>query len=278
MTRKKRIFNNIFNAAIFIILEVAVVNMLTGQNGMQRFFLAKFAHSFTARVWGMTEEVKEFFNLKNRNKMLAEENFKLRSLLQSYLSDKADSLLHLPVSNNVFLKNNEYENIPGTIIKASFHTQHNYIILGQGYRDGVKPGSGIIVEDGVIGIIDAVSEHYAYAIPFMNKKFSLSARLGRSGAIGPMVWDGINPDGAILKEIPLQNKFSPGDTVFTSGYSTIFPPDIPVGTVGDSKIVNGATREIKIKLFRSMNNVRYVTIIYNSHKKEIEELENGIMQ
>ena len=134
--------------------------------------------------------------------------------------------------------------------------------------------AGIITADGVVGIIDAVSRHYSYAISFLNSELSISARIGNDGAAGPMVWDGKHIDGALLREIPLQYKFDEGDTVYTSGYSSIFPPDIPLGVTGDTRIVNGATYEVKIKLFQDFSALRYVTIVTNSDIQEIEDLEN----
>jgi rod shape-determining protein MreC len=77
----------------------------------------------------------------------------------------------------------------------------------------------------------------------------------------------------LLKEIPLQCKFHPGDTIYTSGYSSIFPADIPLGVTGESRIVNGATNEIKIKLFQDFSTLRYVTVVTNVGAKEMEYLE-----
>ena len=169
---------------------------------------------------------------------------------------------------------NGFNYIPATIIKSSSNTQHNYLIIDKGSEDGVVRNSGVITTDGVIGIVDAVSPHYSYAISFLNTELFISARLGESGAVGPLAWDGTSSDGAILKEIPLQFKFEPGDTVYTSGYSSIFPPDIPIGVAGESKIINGATNEIKVRLFQNHKALKYVTIVGNARAEEIEAIEN----
>ena len=105
---------------------------------------------------------------------------------------------------------------------------------------------------------------------------NISARLGKEGAVGPMTWDGFSSSRAILSEIPHHVNFEKGDTVFTSGYSSIFPPDIPLGTAGEAKIVNGATYDIEINLFEDFGALRYVTIVENIGKEEIEELEGGL--
>ncbi len=68
-------------------------------------------------------------------------------------------------------------------------------------------------------------------------------------------------------------EFQPGDTVFTSGFSSIFPPDVPLGTTGESRIVNGATYEIEISLFEDFGSLRYVTIVENLGRREIRDLE-----
>ena len=65
-----------------------------------------------------------------------------------------------------------------------------------------------------------------------------------------------------------------GDTIFTSGFSSIFPPDIPLGIAGESKIVNGSTSEIKVRLFEDFSALRYVTIVENLGKAEIKQLEH----
>ena len=107
----------------------------------------------------------------------------------------------------------------------------------------------------------------------MNTGMSVSARIGSSGAVGPMTWDGISTNRAILKEIPLQNKFAPGDTVWTSGYSSIFPADIPLGVAGSSRIVNGAVNEIEVILFQDFASLRYVTVVQTADEQEMLFLE-----
>ena len=166
-------------------------------------------------------------------------------------------------------------------MKLSRNKQHNYFILNKGSEDGISAQSGVITGNGIVGIIDAVDKHYSYGLSFMNSGVSISARLGNEGAIGPLVWDGISSDGAILKEIPLQYKFAPGDTVWTSGFSSIFPADIPLGVAGESRIVNGAVNEIKVKLFQSFSALRFVTIAVNNGRDEIlflESLEEGVVK
>lgn len=270
MPKERSIVQRIFIAVVFILLEVAALLMLSHNNQLQRLWIARISHGFMARTWGTTQAISDYFSLKGQNDRLALENDSLQRIVRSYelAAKEAD-----PASRPVMMDNG-FNYIPATIIKSSSNTQHNYLIIDKGSEDGVVRNSGIITSNGVIGIVDAVSPHYSYAISFLNTELFISARLGESGAIGPLAWDGTGSDGAILKEIPLQFKFEPGDTVYTSGYSSIFPPDIPIGVAGESKIINGATNEIKVRLFQNHKALKYVTVVGNTRAEEIEAIEN----
>lgn len=270
MPKERSIVQRIFIAVVFILLEVAALLMLSHNNQLQRLWIARISHGFMARTWGTTQAISDYFSLKGQNDRLALENDSLQRIVRSYelAAKEAD-----PASRPV-LMDNGFNYIPATIIKSSSNTQHNYLIIDKGSEDGVARNSGVITSDGVIGIVDAVSPHYSYAISFLNTELFISARLGESGAVGPLAWDGTSSDGAILKEIPLQFKFEPGDTVYTSGYSSIFPPDIPIGVAGESKIINGATNEIKVRLFQNHKALKYVTVVGNVRAEEIEAIEN----
>ena len=143
--------------------------------------------------------------------------------------------------------------------------------MDKGFEDGVQEKSGVVTHNGVIGIVDAVSAHHAFAFSFQNNDISISARLGQEGGSGLLVWDGTSPDKGILKEIPLQYKYQPGDTVFTSGHSLMFPPDIPLGIAGGSRVINGATNEIDVQLFQDFSAIRYVMVLHNNSFDEIEQ-------
>lgn len=269
MPKERSVVRNILTVAVFIILEIASVLMLSRNNQIQRLWIARISHGFMAKTWGASQSVSNYFSLKRQNDELALENDRLQKLVRGYelAAREAD-----PASKPV-LADNGFNYIPATIIKSSTNTQHNYLIIDKGSEDGVTRNSGIITDKGVIGIVDAVSSHYSYAISLLNTELFISARLGNSGAVGPLAWDGTGSDRAILKEIPLQFKFAPGDTVYTSGYSTIFPPDIPIGVAGESKIINGATNEIKVDLFQNHKALKYVTIVSNTRAAEIEAIE-----
>ncbi|MDE6872280.1 MAG: rod shape-determining protein MreC [Bacteroidales bacterium] len=270
MSRKGNILYYITIAAIFIIMEVAALGMLKHNGPLQDTWLSKGIHGFMSAVWGGTESISGYFHLRTANRELSEENEMLIRQLRKYeymygAISGTDSLTAYCVGNYMY--------IPATITKVSKSNQHNYLIINKGSSDGIKAHSGIVGRNGVIGIVDAVSAHYSYARAFTNSDMVVSTRIGRDGAVGALRWNGRDSRGAILSEIPQHIAVSQGDTVYTSGYSAIFPPDIPIGTIEKWKTINGATYEMDIRMFTDFSKIRYVTVTANLDKEELKNLE-----
>ena len=270
--RKGGIIRLLINAAIFIILEIAALNMLRSNGELQDIWISKGAHAFMGTIWGGTQQVADYFSLTKANDRLAQENFELRVRIAQFEQSEADARETSYSAAKDIAGNYRYT--PAEIIKISTGGGHNYFIIDKGSDDGIVEGSGVITGKGAVGIIDAVSRHFSYARSFQNFDMSISARLGKEGSAGPMSWSGKGGSKALLKEIPHHVEFSPGDTVYTSGYSSIFPPDIPLGAAGEAKIVNGATYEIDVTLFEDFGALRYVTVVENTGQNEINSLEN----
>ena len=274
MQRRRTITGTLINTAVFILLEIAALGMLRHGVSLQDLFISRAAHGFLGYFWGVSESISDYASLRTENRHLAEEILRLTETI-TRLEEEAAAAAACDSADYTTAWRGKYEFIPAEVIKNSVNKQHNYLIIGKGSDDGVRPQTGIITSRGVIGIVDAVSRHYSYAISFLNSDSSISARIGKDGAAGPMAWDGKGSGNALLREIPLQVKFEEGDTVYTSGFSTIFPPDIPIGRITGSRIVNGATFEIKVSLFQDFSSVRHVCLVRNRDLDEIMSLEKG---
>ena len=245
--------------------------MLSNNGILQQTWFARAGQGFMGWVWGTSQKITDYFSLAEKNEALAKENQELYLRLLGQEKDAVqDSLLALmPINDTI----DGYYYIPSNIRKISNNSLHNYIILDKGSNQGVEVGFGVITRNGAIGIIDAVSENYSYARSFKNHKMNLSTRLGREGSVGTMKWDGTSRNKAILSEIPHHIQNIIGDTVYTSGYSAIFPSGIPLGTADKTKIVNGSTYEIEVTLFEDFNSIRYAFIVGNIGNDEISNLE-----
>lgn len=271
MPRDRKTFYYLIVAATFIIMEIAAIGMLKRSSSLQDVWINRFSHRILALTWGSGEKIRGYFNLQKQNEELCEENRMLLEQLQEMRS------LNDLVRSESVLKDGKLSGMfrysTATIVKISRNTQHNYIILDKGSEDGVVKNSGIITGHGVVGVVYAVDRHYSYGLTLMNPKVSVSARIGRTGIVAPMSWDGVSSNKAMVRDVPLHYEVSPGDTVWTSGFSTIFPPDIPIGTTGKTHLDNGACTIIEVELFQDFSALRHVILVENPERGEIQKLE-----
>ncbi len=262
-------YGPVISAAVFAILEIAAIFMLSRSTSLQDIWIHRAAHRVHASFWGGGERIRSYFNLEKQNRELAAENVQLsalvRDLSQKDLARSQGLLFDSRVGN--------YRYIPATIVKASRNSQHNYIILNKGYEDGVKPQTGIITANGVVGTVSIVDKNFSYGVTLMNNRMSVASRIGRTGPVAPLEWDGRSSNGALLRNLPLHYDIAPGDTVWTSGYSEVFPPDIPIGITGKVRLIDGSVNDVTVKLFQDFSALRYVIITENLDRQQIGELE-----
>ena len=269
MRKRTTWLSSLANVVIFIVLEMAAFQLISYQSPLQHTWAARGAHLFMAKVWGGADNIGYYFSLRSANEKLAKDNF---TLTQELLKAR-EALRRVHVDTTALRPMPGFTAIAAEVVKMSRHGQHNYLILNKGFEDGIQEKSGIITRSGVVGIVDAVSAHHCYALSFQNSDISISGRFGEDGATGLLVWDGKSSHGAILQEVPLQYKYAVGDTVYTSGHSLMFPPDIPLGVAGDARVINGATNEIKVDLFQDFTAIRYVTVVHNTAFDEVEDFD-----
>ena len=136
-----------------------------------------------------------------------------------------DSLLERHERDSIF---SNYNFIVAQVINNSVSNSHNYITLNKGSRDGLHSEMGVVDQNGIVGIVNAVSDNFAVVISLLNPKLRLSCKVKGSSYFGSLVWDGKDARYAVLEEMPRHVKFAKGDTIITSGYSAVFPEGIMV--------------------------------------------------
>jgi rod shape-determining protein MreC len=270
MPQGQKTSSYLVNAAIFILLEVAALAMLHATSTLQDIWLNRASHRTVAFLWGHGESLRSHFQLERLNQELQAENARLQEQLRVYerLEVEQEELERVAARESA-----AYRYIPATVVKMSRNRSHNYIILNKGSDDGIRPQSGIISDKGVVGIVEAVDRHYSYGRTLMDLQMSVGARVGRTEIVSPLSWDGFRSDGAVIRNLPPHYNVTPGDTVRTSGYSSIFPPDVPIGITGESRLVEGSTRQVAVTLFQDFSTVRYVTVVENLERSAIMALE-----
>ncbi len=265
---------------LFIAIEAACIAMAANNGVVQQYKIVGKLREIQAVFWNAGSNIKAYSRLKSTNAELAaqnrhlmEENMKLR---QKIFSMEGEELASSLVSDSI-LADTSFRYDWAKVIKNSINTTHNYIIINKGRNHGITEDMGVVTPCGAVGIIRAVEENHSYILSFLNRKQQISAKLGDNITFGPLAWDGNGLGHATLNEIPQHIEVIPGDTVFTSGYSSFFPPDIPVGIAESSKIVNGMHRSVKVRLLQDFRMLDYVIVVKNNHFNEIDALSEQTM-
>lgn len=222
-------------------------------------------------VYKLTSGITDYLSLGKVNRQLAEENARLLDLTgSSFLKTDTLEFIH---NDTVFLRRFQYIN--AGVINNSVTRRNNFLTLNKGRKHGIEPDMGVITFNGVVGIVTNVSENFSSVISLLHKDMQISARLTKNDQIGTLIWEGHDYRKVTLTYIPTHVELSTGDTLVTSGFSVIFPPNIFIGTIGQFKIRRGDnfyTAEIDLAL--DFNSLKYVQVVKDLMNDELRELES----
>lgn len=252
-------------------MELICFSLIVTHNNYQRSLFFKHTSSFYAYTSGGMTNIKEYFSLRKQNNRLIEENLALKNQLERQNREKelffADSL---QIVEDVEV---DYVYRSAKIINTTFNKTKNYITVNKGYEDGVREEMAVCSGNNVVGIIQNTSGGNSIVLPLININLRISAKIKKNNYYGSLQWDGQDYKFSYLKDIPFHVNVEQGDTIITSGFSSIFPEGEVVGFVEE---VNKATANfllIKVRLATDFKNVSDVYIIENRNREEQIELE-----
>lgn len=261
---------------LFLLLEVASFILLFRFNHYQQSVYFTSANGVAGKVYEISGGITSYFHLKTANEDLLDRNMWLEqrlSFLENVLKEKGLDSARLYSMER--LAPTEYQIFKANVIKNCLNKADNYITLDRGTTEGIRPEMGVVDANGVVGIVYKTSPHYSLVIPLLNSKSSISCKIVGSDYFGYLKWEGGNSRFAYLKDLPRHAEFNLGDTVVTSGYSTVFPEGVMVGTVDDmSDSHDGLSYLLKIKLATDFGKVSNVRVISRNGQDEQKALES----
>ncbi len=253
---------------LFILLETLALGMVFNYNSFQKASYLNSANRLTGNIYQSFNSITGYFGLNKANRELAGENARLRMLIKN-LAVPLDSLEYLSSGSDTIIRY-----YPAKIINNSVNRPFNYITIDRGSKHGIKADQGIISAGGIVGIVAQVSESYAMGLSVLNRRWSVSAKVKKSGAYGALTWPGENYRIARLSEIPLHVDIEIGDTIVTSGYSSVFPEGIMVGTIDGFTRPGGENYYlIDVLLSVDFKTVSHVEVVEIRNKEELKALE-----
>ena len=267
-----------FNFISFILLQVVAIVLLTSSSKTHETFFAGAANDVTGNINSRYSKLRSYFNLAETNRLLAEENAKLRNELpSSFLS--ADSL-RLTVKdtavNDTLGRPRKYSFLPARVIGNTYTLQNNYLMLERGTLQGVKKGMAVTGPSGIVGVVVESTDHISRVMSLLHRNSKVSAMLKKDNTSGSIEWDGADPSYLLFKNVTKSAKVAKGDTVVTSTYSANFPSQLIVGTVASITAEPSSNfYTLKIKTATNFFTIQFVNVIENVRYTEQMQLENS---
>lgn len=235
------------------------------------------AASVSGAIYQVGHNVTSFFSLREVNDDLNRRNAVLEAEVANLREEIARMKLAgftdtMPTPDSVA----HFNFIVANVINNSVHHPYNYITIDKGSNDGIRPEMGVIDHSGVVGTVSAVGPRFSRVISLLNPNFRLSCKIKGSEHFGSLVWDGEDPSRAMLEELPRHTVFSPGDTVVTSGYSSVFPAGLPVGVIlPDDRNHSENFFTLPVELFADFTRLSNVQVVVNNHREELLSVEEN---
>ena len=261
---------------LFVLLEVVSLVLVFQYNNYQGSVWFTSANYLSGLTLETDAWLHSFVGQGDANQMLTERNLLLErevALLREQLSEERHKHDSTYVDKGITPGLEAYKLIPAKVISNSINKADNLLTIDKGRYDGVHPDMGVACGNGVVGEVYMSSRHYSVVLSALNFRSNISCTVKGKGYFGYLHWSGGPSDIAYVDDIPRHALFENGDTITTSGYSSMFPPGVMVGTIlskEDSR--DGLSYRLKVKMTTDFGNLRDVCVIDDAAVKEQLEL------
>jgi rod shape-determining protein MreC len=157
------------------------------------------------------------------------------------------------------------------VMGRTAHHWWQQVILGRGRQAGLNEGDIVTAPGGLVGRLTNVTANSSQVLLLTDPNSRVGVTIGRSRAMGVLY--GQNTDRAVMEFFDKVPNVKPGDLVFTSPLSKLFPGGTPVGKVEAVNLKASPAPEATVTLSAPVNTLEWVTIY---PKKDTESEYPGI--
>ena len=235
------------------------------------------ANSIAGNIYSAITDVDSYFGLKTENRILVDHNNELINeveTLKARLREYEDSASIADIGNTQ--DNDGFYYKTARVVNSSINKVDNYITIDRGIMQGVESQMGVFNSKGVIGVTFTSSDNFTVVLPLLNSKSIISCKVN-DNTLCTLKWDGKDTRHSYLIDLPRYELFEMGDTVYTSGFSSIFPAGIPLGRIERLEdAADGQSYRARVELFVDFADIDNVFVVGHSNREEQEKLEEGI--
>ncbi|MEE8336361.1 MAG: rod shape-determining protein MreC [Candidatus Neomarinimicrobiota bacterium] len=171
--------------------------------------------------------INSMLKLEEETQLLREKNIQITLEMESLIrageeNQRLRELLNFKNESNLVL-------LPARVLNSGVSSNLTALTLDVGTTSGIKINQPVITPDGVVGKTILVGENTAVVQMLSDVNFRLSVRIMPSGTVGILRWK--NNNICQIWELQKNAPINVDDQVVTSGFSHIYPRNLPVGRV-----------------------------------------------
>ena len=243
------------NPILYYFLLGLAISFAYNRSPFHEYNIEKYGFFFSSKLYAARDGISQYFKLSIVNQQLLEENKRLK------VNELISSEILLYPAALKKTKRFPFNVKKARVLKNSFQNQRNYLTIDIGSIDGVKPEMGVISNNGIIGVVHSVTDHYANVISVLHQDLKINVRATKSPAFGSLVWSGKKPYEFRVEDVVSNANIKIGDTLITGGMSSYFPLGIPIGKIAE------INNKKVIDFFSDFSQLGFVKVVLYSKEK-----------
>ena len=243
---------------LFLLLSFFSFNILLNNDSPNSLLVrAKFLDSFSF-ISSPTMWIKTVIQLEEETQLLREKNLQLSlqsdEMIRSYEENKnLKKLLD-------YKRDSNFDLIASKILNMGSSSNLSSITINVGSEDGISENLPVITPDGLIGKTVLMGKKTTLVQLISDVNYRVSVRIFPSGSVGILRF--LKDDICEIREVQKNANIKLDDTVLTSGFSNIYPPNIKIGKVIEIQDEIGSFQKIvKVRISSNIGSLLNVFVI-----------------
>lgn len=264
------LFTRFGHVLLFLVFQLICFYLIISFNTSQKDIWLNSINIFSGKLNNRVQNFSDYTRLRELNDSLKSENaLLLEKVLNFRLYNESNDFESFEGDSSLY----QYSLVPVKICNKTTHLRNNYFSLCQGTDDGLRSRMGIITEKGVVGITSKCSRNFCKSLFILNSLARVNAQIKRKNYVGSIQWESADPRILTMYSVPKFANIEIGDTVETSGYSTVFPEGVPIGTVSNIDVLEGENEYIlELITFENLNTIENAFAIDYKYWEEKDSL------
>tara|TARA_B100001996_G_C18657739_1_gene591857 strand:- start:34 stop:828 length:795 start_codon:yes stop_codon:yes gene_type:complete len=249
---------------LFILLIAFSLNLLLKNDTPNSILVrAKFLDSFSF-ISSPSMWLKTIVQLEQETQLLREKNLQLALQSEEMVRSYQENINLKKLLD--YKRDSNFDLVASKVLNMGSSSNLSSITINVGSDDGVKENLPIIIPEGVIGktILAGKSTTLVQLITDVN--FRASVRIYPSGSVGILRF--LRDDICEVREVQKNAEIKLGDTVLTSGFSDIYPPNLKIGSVIEIQDEIGSFQKIvKVRISSKIGSLLNVFVVRNGNNE-----------